>query len=225
MPKRAIAEDRQAIKEKLIKAGIAVFSSTGFEDTTTRRIAQEAGVNHAAIAYYFSGKEEFYEACIKHIVATVSRELGEIKERVIAQSQKKHATQDEMLLLLDMFIERNVRFFLSYHDLIAMSRIVLREMAVPTFAFTHIYDGMIRPLHEALTRIVAQLTNIDAASSEAIIRAHAIMGQILCFHHARAVIQARLGIDKFSDPDISAVVKTVKFHTRAIISAYKTEAI
>lgn len=44
-------------EEQIILATIACIEKYGFENTTIRRIGQEAGVNSASISYYFRSKE------------------------------------------------------------------------------------------------------------------------------------------------------------------------
>jgi AcrR family transcriptional regulator len=46
---------------KIIEAAIACIEKYGFQEATVRRIAQEAGVNVAAINYYFRSKEHLME--------------------------------------------------------------------------------------------------------------------------------------------------------------------
>ena len=43
-------------KERLVQAGIVVFGKHSYEAATTRMIAKKAGVNIAAIPYYYNGK-------------------------------------------------------------------------------------------------------------------------------------------------------------------------
>ncbi len=49
--------DREATRQKLLKAAIKVFAAHGYEGATTRAIAEEAGVAEALIQRYFNGKQ------------------------------------------------------------------------------------------------------------------------------------------------------------------------
>ena len=49
------------IEQKIIESAITCIERFGLRDTTVRRIAQEAGVNVAAINYYFRSKEQLME--------------------------------------------------------------------------------------------------------------------------------------------------------------------
>ena len=51
---------RSDTKEKLIEAGIRLFSEHGFEATTTRMLADAIDVNNAAVYFHFGTKENLY---------------------------------------------------------------------------------------------------------------------------------------------------------------------
>jgi AcrR family transcriptional regulator len=51
-------------REQLIKTAMRLFSEQGFHGTTTREIAEAAGVNEAIIFRHFASKEELYWAVV-----------------------------------------------------------------------------------------------------------------------------------------------------------------
>ncbi|EPX87536.1 Bacterial regulatory protein, tetR family [Rubellimicrobium thermophilum DSM 16684] len=59
-----MARDAQATQDRLIAAARAIFSRNGFERTTVRDIAAEAGVNPALINRYFGGKEGLFARAV-----------------------------------------------------------------------------------------------------------------------------------------------------------------
>ncbi len=56
--------DREATQQKLIQAGLEVFSEFGYEGATTKLIAQRAGSNESLISRYFQSKEGLLLAII-----------------------------------------------------------------------------------------------------------------------------------------------------------------
>ena len=58
-------------KERIIKATIQVISREGLVGTTTRKIADEAGVNLAMLHYYFGDKSELLVAVHEAILQSV----------------------------------------------------------------------------------------------------------------------------------------------------------
>lgn len=59
---RITGEER---REQIIDAAIQLFSDSGFAGTTTRRLAEAAGVSEAALYLHFDTKEALYEAIIR----------------------------------------------------------------------------------------------------------------------------------------------------------------
>ncbi|WZB63424.1 TetR family transcriptional regulator [Achromobacter xylosoxidans] len=56
--------DRAAdTRERLLLAGLTLFSQLGLEGVRTRQLSEAAGVNQSAIPYHFGGKEGVYAAC------------------------------------------------------------------------------------------------------------------------------------------------------------------
>ena len=55
--------DGQEARQRLLLAALSLFAERGFARTSTRDIAQAAGVNIASISYYFGGKAGLCAAC------------------------------------------------------------------------------------------------------------------------------------------------------------------
>jgi AcrR family transcriptional regulator len=56
-------------KEKIIQSATKLFSTQGFEGTSVREIASDAGVNVAMINYYFGSKEKLFESVVEYRAA------------------------------------------------------------------------------------------------------------------------------------------------------------
>jgi AcrR family transcriptional regulator len=52
------------VKDKILRAAATVFSEVGFRGATTRRIAQEAGVNEITLFRHFGSKERLLQEAI-----------------------------------------------------------------------------------------------------------------------------------------------------------------
>ncbi|WII73183.1 TetR/AcrR family transcriptional regulator [Bdellovibrio sp. 22V] len=66
--------DRSASEERLIQAGLEVFSKHGFNGATTKEIAKKADVNESLIGRYFDGKEGLLVAIIERFIEEVVQE-------------------------------------------------------------------------------------------------------------------------------------------------------
>jgi AcrR family transcriptional regulator len=56
------------VRDALLKAAIKVFAEAGTRGATTRRIAQEAGVNEVTLFRHFQSKDELIRAALQYFV-------------------------------------------------------------------------------------------------------------------------------------------------------------
>lgn len=69
---------RQRNIARILKAATTLFSRKGFEGTRIVEIAEAAGLPKANVYYYFSSKEEVYDAVIKHLIEEWDAALANI---------------------------------------------------------------------------------------------------------------------------------------------------
>lgn len=72
-----MVQDRTAVKTQIILATINCIEKDGYNAVTTRNVAQAAGVNNAAINYYFGSKDNLLE---ETFAFTLSHFFIDIKE-------------------------------------------------------------------------------------------------------------------------------------------------
>jgi AcrR family transcriptional regulator len=69
------ASQKDAIRQRIIAAALALFQSKGFDETTTRQIAARAKLAEGTIFNYFETKEDialyFFELEVDHAIAVV----------------------------------------------------------------------------------------------------------------------------------------------------------
>lgn len=215
-PGRGGASDADATRAALIRAGVELFGRRGFDGTTTREIAAEAGVNIAGIAYHFGGKSGLHRACGEAIAEIVLEHVGEIPLPTAAIGLLPQAAAAELVVLA---VTRLARFILGRPEAEAVARFMVREQMDPTETFTALYERLIRPRHEAMCRIFARATGEEATSEEVIIAVSALFGQIMFFRVGRATALARLGWDTIDEPRLDAILAVVTTNIRATIAA------
>ena len=86
-PKRRPDDGRRA---QLIAAATRVVAREGVAAATTRRIAQEAGVPHGLVHYWFSGKDELLE----EVVQGMLRQLEAVTSLPAAEPSGRSAAED-----------------------------------------------------------------------------------------------------------------------------------
>jgi AcrR family transcriptional regulator len=71
----AMDTERPSTQEKIITAAINCMEKEGIQSVTIRSIAQEAGVNSAAINYYFRSKENLIREALRYSMVQAFEDL------------------------------------------------------------------------------------------------------------------------------------------------------
>jgi AcrR family transcriptional regulator len=73
--RRTQAERRAATRTALLQAAIACVVDEGYACTTTRRVAERAGVSQGAVQHHFAGKSELLCEAVRHLRAQIAQEM------------------------------------------------------------------------------------------------------------------------------------------------------
>ena len=204
--------------ERLLEAGIDIFGEFGFKAATTRMIAEKAGVNIAAIPYYFSGKEGLYHAVVGHIVEKLRVEAEEALQKIVQHAADKGLSACQALDLLEDFLGRIVDFMVGSPEAPRFVRIILREQLYPSAAYDVIFNRLMNPIVGAITRLIAIAAGIPE-NRDTGLRAMAFMGQIMAFRVARETVVRRLGLKGYTPEETTQIRRVILEHTRAAVGA------
>lgn len=80
-------ENQETAKERLLLAAVKLFALEGYEGTTTRQIAAEAGSSISMLNLYYGTKEKLYEAVMEHIMNVCIRQNIYIFKDIIDSRQ------------------------------------------------------------------------------------------------------------------------------------------
>ncbi len=170
------AQGKSSGREKLIEAAGEVFGEAGFKAATVREITKRAGMNLAAVNYYFRDKEELYYAVLMHA-----------QRCAIEASWGSESSGPPESRLRD-FIEGMLRHLLDPLRPAWHSRLMAREMTAPTRMLRSLLDGEFRPKVELLGGILKELAG-GRLTGEEIDRASAsIVAQCVFYRQNRPVI-------------------------------------
>lgn len=75
-PEELESPDPETPEGRIFQAATELFASQGLEGTSTRAIAEQAGVNLAMIHYYFSSKEKLYRRCVSNAIRTIFKSMA-----------------------------------------------------------------------------------------------------------------------------------------------------
>jgi len=195
-PHHPVRSDGIDARQRLMGAGLKLFSEHGFEKTSVRALAREAQVNLAAVRYYFGDKTGLYRALFI--------------EPFECQQTPANAFADPALPL-DTAMRRYFADFLQPLNLGDEIRMVMklhfREMAEPTGAWECALESDIRPQHEAMMRLLVRTLGLRRSDVDVQRLAIAIAGlavHVFAFHDGVKTLAPQLlatprGIDTMAD--------------------------
>lgn len=147
-------------REALLRAATAAFAAKGYAAASTREICESAGVNIAAIAYYFGGKEGLYRETLRRPVAEVIAALGRFDDPALDFEQSMRMF---LAAIIDAGGSHDTECAALENDVLKLH---LREMLEPSPAFREIVDQLIAPAHRALVRTLARHCGLARADDE-----------------------------------------------------------
>lgn len=181
------AGSTDAPAERLIAAAGPVFAQRGFDRAPVREIAKKAGVNVAAVSYYFGDKMGLYRAVIRAI--RQNRE-HQFPTPVVGDAPPQQTLYRLVRTLLSRMLSGDEE---GWEALLMM-----REMQHPTAALEEMIQEYFKPLYDAICQTIAELLRVSAESeltddwrSEAMVPqlTLGVVGQCLYFRIGRPVIE------------------------------------
>ncbi len=132
-------------KQKLLDAAIEAFSENGFKGTSTRDIAQRAGVHHPLITYHFKNKEELWRAAAERIFSKFNASMGQALQEVINECPRTR---------MAMMIRTYVRYAASQP---ALHKVMVQEASHPSRRLDWLINTYLRPLFEVTVKNLKEL--------------------------------------------------------------------
>lgn len=150
-------EDDNNTRARLLREALRLFAAQGFAKTSTRAIAQAAGVNISAISYYFGNKEGLYRSAYYEPIGN--------------RSPKKTAAQitDPLLSLeqaLQVFFEHMFVPFAQADIMCDSVRLNLREVLEPTGLWKEVITKRITVIHRALEHLIVKHLALEKSDDE-----------------------------------------------------------
>lgn len=180
-------------RQRLLAAAVDIFGEHGFDGVRTRALAEAAGVNQAAIPYYFQGKEGLYLAVARELAQRFGAHLSALSAQAIDGLEVEGAARPLVVERLTGLLAALARTIIGPAATTGRTAFLVREQLHPTGAFDLIYREALEPVHRGLAQLVGRLTDRPAEDPESVLRAHALIGQVLGFAVAREALLRRLG--------------------------------
>jgi TetR/AcrR family transcriptional regulator, regulator of cefoperazone and chloramphenicol sensitivity len=144
-PHRALRQDGEQSRERLLRAGLALFAQHGFAKTSTREIAESAQTNIAAISYYFGDKAGLYRAVFFESQGSPAEEIARFDGTELSLTQALRG-------MYASFLEPLRQGGMARQCM----RLHAREMIEPTGLWEEEIKTRIRPMHDALVAVLCR---------------------------------------------------------------------
>ncbi|HSN07876.1 MAG TPA: TetR family transcriptional regulator [Hanamia sp.] len=199
-----------AKKETIIESALQLFSTKGFEGTSVREIATDAGVNVAMINYYFGSKEKLFESVVEYRSLFLKGLFSDLINNGSLSSIEK------IDFIIDQMIERklsNAQFHHILHRELslehrpqlrdAISDILLKNMdPVKTIIKNGIRDGEFKQIDIELT-LTTMLGTIH----------YLLTSDIMC----RKILGKKEGFSPFQNKQLK---KRLSEHTKQLMRSH-----
>lgn len=189
-----LRSDGVEARNRLLLAALRLFAAKGYAKTSTREIAKAAGVNLAAISYYFGDKAGLYRE-------VYNDPMGCGPEGMAAFAGAELTLQQALSGYLQGFTDP-----LKQGDLAQqMLQLHFREMLEPQGLWQQHIDQFIAPMHRGLVEVLQRHLALEAQDDDLHRLAFSITG---------------LGIQLFISADIMRTVRPGLTDSHTAIDAY-----
>lgn len=121
----------------MLDAALEAFSENGFKGTSTRDIAERAGVHHPLITYHFRNKEELWRAAADRIFTEFNTALYSA-----AQAQADECPKARMSAMIRAYVH-----YAAGQP--ALHKVMVQEASRPSSRLDWLIDNHLRPLYKA----------------------------------------------------------------------------
>jgi TetR/AcrR family transcriptional regulator, regulator of cefoperazone and chloramphenicol sensitivity len=173
-PAAPLADDP---RRRLLLSGLRCFAAQGYSKTSTRELAEAAGVNVAAISYYFCDKAGLYRAVFFESQGSPTEDIARYTDPALSLEQALQG-------LYASFLEPLRQGELARQCM----KLHAREMVEPTGLWDEEISTSIRPMHDALVGVLCRHFQLPRADDDVHRLAVCIAGLGVHMHVGRDVI-------------------------------------
>ena len=138
-------------QQKLLDAAVEAFSENGFNGTSTRDIADRAGVHHPLITYHFKNKDALWRAA-------ANREFLSFRNSLSPAFQE--SADDCPKARMSALIRSYVRYAKQQP---AMHKVLVQEAHFPNERLDWLIETHLKPLFEPVFELIEELQRLGVA--------------------------------------------------------------
>ena len=150
-PSRKQQQRSIVTQQKLLDAAIEAFSENGFKGTSTRDIAERAGVHHPLITYHFRNKDQLWRAAADKVFRDFRRSL--------AASLEHHQDECPKQRMASM-IKAYVYYAKSQP---ALHKVMVQEASYPSPRLDWLIETHLQPFFDATFVMLTELQRLGIA--------------------------------------------------------------
>lgn len=176
-------------------AALHLFGQHGFEATTTRMVAQRAGMNLGAIPYYFGAKEDLYTQSATFLADYIAQR--QTPALIALQTVASQGVTPEMRceLIADFLIEQ-ARLLMTEEVPSSWLMFFLRAQTETHLdGFEPLYSRVIEPMQSSLCNLIAPLIGQEPDAGPTRLFTFTLCQQVLTHRLFDQVLQRRMGWD------------------------------
>jgi AcrR family transcriptional regulator len=193
-------------RERLLEAAGEIFAEKGFKGATVREIIDRAGVNIAAVNYYFRDKERLYIESVKHAAC------GEADE-----PRLEWPLGTPPAVKLRDLIRFQLLKFLDPGRPPWLARLIMRELTQPSGACAELVREYIEPRSKILLGILRELLPPGTPQRKLFMTAFSVVGQCHFYCSHKPIIRLLIGEDEYQRLDVAALAEHIsQFTLRAL---------
>ena len=202
----------QQTRQRLLDAGLAVFSEVGYHGATIREMAGRAGTNIAAISYHFGGKDGLYTAVVRSAFTLAAGDLStSIAGSDLPEERLRRLVRALVCGATDDTLDVQRARLLAWDTL---------ERTTRGMTWSAGYQP---PFVTTMGHAIADVLHTDAAPGELSMLAIWLVGQCLAFQQVRHLLPEREA-QAMMDPQVrDAIAEVVYWLARAGLAAYRGE--
>lgn len=150
--KRSSAEAEQT-KSEILDAALRVFSTHGYEASSLRKIADEAGTTHGLLRYHFGDKPSLYKSVVDYVSDQFLNDLGPV---FVAIKSNEHL--DDPISLA----KQSLRIFaLGALKRPEMAKLIMHEAIVESERLEYFYEK-VEKISQLFDGLFSALKNVGA---------------------------------------------------------------
>ncbi len=138
-------------QHKLLDAAIEAFSENGFKGTSTRDIAERAGVHHPLITYHFKNKDKLWRAAADKVFRDFRRSLAASLE-----DHRNESPKERFASLIRAYV-----YYAKSQP--ALHKVMVQEASYPNPRLDWLIEEHLKPFFNATFELLEELQAVGVA--------------------------------------------------------------